>query len=97
VVSFTLVSLHPGEQHPVHTGEEAEWAPEPYVYYGEEKNLACNRYQTQTIQHIAHHYTDWAISAPQIMIKRSLYLITKLLLVTISTKSKSHLNTIQTQ
>jgi hypothetical protein len=54
-----LATLPPGKSAPAPIGQEAGWSPEPvWMMYRREKPLAPAGIQTQTIQPVAHHYTN---------------------------------------
>jgi hypothetical protein len=53
-----------GKEHPVPTGQEAGWAPEPVWTQSLEKKSSCLCYGSKldrpVVQSVARHYTDWA-------------------------------------
>ena len=62
-----LAAFTPGKD-PVPIVQEAGWAPEP-VWIGAE-NLAPPRFDPRTFQPVASHYTDWAIQAPLLQLRK---------------------------
>jgi hypothetical protein len=54
--------LPPGKEHPVPTGYEFGWAPEPvWILLRREKLLPHAEDRTTAVQSVACCYTDWAI------------------------------------
>jgi hypothetical protein len=65
VVSFTPRQVYPGKKPPVPTGQEAGWAPEPFLTLrGSERSLAPGGNWTQGVRPVARRYTNWAIPTP---------------------------------
>jgi hypothetical protein len=61
-------ALPPGKGHPVPTGQEAGWAPEPVWTQRSEEKSSClcleSNLDRSVIQSVLRHYTDWTNPAP---------------------------------
>jgi hypothetical protein len=55
--------LPPEKDHPVPTGQEAEWVPEPIWTLQDRENLAFTGNRTQVDRTVYRRYTDYAILA----------------------------------
>ena len=60
VVNATPRPLYPRKRDPVHTIQEAGWAPGS-VWKGAENLAPPPGYDPRTVQSVASRYTDWAI------------------------------------